>query len=174
MADGDLTGEADDDVETQRGYAEDADLNKQTEAVFVQDVGRKADQDNAGDHRVAACGGGKHGGVRRIGGAEVAGWNEGLACHDRLHPLDVFGAEQDVGLDHQDDDQRIERRDFVEIAPVQIFTVEKVREIFQQADDDAAEHRAADTVETTEDRRRKHLDAVSRQTSRNAVEDSQY
>src|SRR6266550_9180993 len=89
-----------------------------------------------------------------------------------LHPLDVFGAEQAVRLDHQDDDQRIERRDLIEIAPVQIFAVEKVREVFQQADDDAAEHGTADAVETTEDRRRKYLDAVSRQARRDAVDDS--
>jgi len=82
VADRDLAGEADDNVEAQRGYGKNADLNKQAEAVFVQDVRRKADQDNADNHRVAAGGGREHRGVCRIGGAEVAGGNEGLACHD--------------------------------------------------------------------------------------------
>ena len=131
VADRDLAGEADNDVEAEGGDAEDADLDQQAEAVFVEDVRRKADQDDADDHGVAAGRGRKHGGIGRIAGAEIAGGNEGLACHDCLHPLDVFGAEQAIRLDHQNDDQRIERRDLVEIAPMQIFAVEKVRDVFQ-------------------------------------------
>ena len=47
MADRDLAGEADDDVEAEGGDAEDADLDQQAEDVFVDDVRRKADQDDA-------------------------------------------------------------------------------------------------------------------------------
>ena len=53
MADRDLAGEADHDVEAEGGDAEDADLDQQAEAVFVEDVRRKADQHDADDHRVA-------------------------------------------------------------------------------------------------------------------------
>jgi hypothetical protein len=138
VADRNLAGEADNDVQPKGCDAEDANLDQEAENVFVDDVRRKAHQHDACDHGVAAGRGREYGGIRRIAGAEIAGGNEGLACHDCLDPLDVFGAEQAVWLDHQDDDERIERRDLVEIAPVQIFAVEKMREVFQEPDDDAA------------------------------------
>src|ERR1041385_5969939 len=77
-----------------------------------------------------------------------------------LYPLDVFGAEQAVGLDHEDDDQDVERRDLIEIAPVQVLAVDILGDVFKKPDDDAAEHGAADRVEPAEDRGREHLDAV--------------
>src|ERR1700733_3495322 len=80
-----------------------------------------------------------------------------------LYTLDVFGAEQAIGFDHQDEDQHIERRDLVKIAPVQIFAVDILGDVFQEPDDDAAEHGAADRIETAQDRGGKDLDAVSRE-----------
>ena len=82
MADRNLPGEADNHVEAERGDAEDADLNEQTEAVLVQKMRRKADQCDPGNHHIAAGFGRKHGGVRGIAGAEIAGGDKGLACHD--------------------------------------------------------------------------------------------
>ncbi len=75
-----------------------------------------------------------------------------------------------VWLDHEDKNECVERRDLVEVAPVQIFAVEKVREVLKQADDDAAKHCAADAVEPAEDRGWEHLDAVSRKAGRHAVD----
>ena len=82
MADRDLAGEADDDVQPEGGDAEDADLDQQAEAVFVQDMRRKADQHDARDQGIAAGRGGKHGGIGRIGGAEIASGDEGLTGHE--------------------------------------------------------------------------------------------
>jgi hypothetical protein len=44
VADRDLAGEADNDVEAKGCDAEDADLDQEAEDVFVDDVRRKADQ----------------------------------------------------------------------------------------------------------------------------------
>src|ERR1041385_1622746 len=91
-----------------------------------------------------------------------------------LYPLDVFGAEQAVGLDHQDDDQDVERRDLVEIAPVQILAVDILGDVLEQPDDDATEHGATDRVEPAEDGRREYLDAVGRKARGNAVDDADH
>jgi hypothetical protein len=89
MADRDLAGEANDNVEAECGDAEDADLNQQAEAVFAQQVRRQADQDDADDHRIATGPGREHGGVRRIAGAEIAGGNEARACHGQIRSMSL-------------------------------------------------------------------------------------
>src|SRR5207302_10873033 len=85
--------------------------------------------------------------------------------------FDVFRAEQAVGFDHQNDDQHVKRRDLIEIAPVQIFGIDKMGDVFQQADNDAAEHGATNAVEATKNHRREYLDAVGGQPCRYAVDD---
>ncbi len=47
MTDGDLSCEADHDVEAECGDAEDADLDQEAQRVFVQHIGREADQYDA-------------------------------------------------------------------------------------------------------------------------------
>ena len=144
VTDRDLAGEADEHVQAECCDRKDADLDRDAQPVIGEDQRREAHRDDAENRKVAAGRGRKDRGVRRVRGAEVAGRDEGGACHQELYPLDVFGAEQAVGFDHQDDDQHIERRDLVKIAPVQIFAVDILGDVFEKPDDDAAEHRAAD------------------------------
>ena len=47
MPDRDLSGEADQDVQPQRGDRKDADLDREREPVFAEDLRRKAEQDDA-------------------------------------------------------------------------------------------------------------------------------
>ncbi len=89
MADRDLAGEADHDVEAERGDAKNADLDQEAQAVFIEHVRREADQHDAGDHRVAPGPGREHGGVFRVGGAEIACGNEGGACHDYTRSMSL-------------------------------------------------------------------------------------
>src|SRR5258705_10276064 len=49
------------------------------------------------------------------------------AISSPLNPLDVTRAEQTVRPDHQNDDQHIEGRDLIEIAPMQILPVDILR-----------------------------------------------
>ena len=72
MADRDLPGEADQDVQPECRDAINADLDQDAEPVFAEHLRREADQDDADDRRVAAGAGRKDSGVDRVGGAEVA------------------------------------------------------------------------------------------------------
>ena len=82
MADRDLAGEADHDVQPERGDAEDADLDQQAEAVFVERrSGAKQISTMPAIIALRLVVVGNIGGVRRIAGAEIAGGNEGRACH---------------------------------------------------------------------------------------------
>ena len=130
VADRDLASIANQNVQAKGGDGKDADLDQRAEPVGAEHQRCKANQRDAKNGHVAAGCGRKDRGVGRIGGAVVAGGNQGRACHE-LHPLDVFGAEQTVGLDHENNDQHVERRDFIEIAPVQIFAVDILRDVFQ-------------------------------------------
>ncbi len=89
MADRDLAGEADHDVEAEGGDAEDADLDQQAEGVFAKHVRRKADQHDADNHCVAPGPGREHACVFRIAGAEIAGGNEGGRCHDYTRSMSL-------------------------------------------------------------------------------------
>jgi hypothetical protein len=72
VADRDLPGKADQDVEAKRGNGENADLDQDAEPVPAEHQWGKADQHDADDCRVAAGRGREDRGIRGIGGAVVA------------------------------------------------------------------------------------------------------
>src|SRR5258708_8276633 len=82
-----------------------------------------------------------------------------LGCaSSESHPLDSYLAEETVRTHHENEDQRHEGGDFLHAAAeagVQIAA----GEIFQHADEQAAEDGAADAVESAHDHHRQHLEA---------------
>ena len=81
MADRNLAGEADQNVEAKGGDRKDPDLDQDAQGVLAEQQRRKTNQHDTDDRRVAAGPGRKDGGVGRVGGAEIAGRNQGGAGH---------------------------------------------------------------------------------------------
>ena len=130
VPDRNLAGEADQDVQTERRDRENADLDQDAEPIAAEKLRHEAEQQHAGDRKVAAGRGREDRGVGRVRGAEITSRDEGGAGHES-DPFDVVGAEQAVGLDHQHDDEDVERRDLVEIAPVKVFAVDILRDVLE-------------------------------------------
>jgi hypothetical protein len=89
-----LARESDHDVEPERRDRQIADLDQNAEPILAEHQRRKAEQGNHGNRRIAARCGRENNGIRRIGGAEIAGGKKALHCHDwnSLNAFDVFGA----------------------------------------------------------------------------------
>ena len=81
VADRNLPGKADQNVEAECGDGKNADLDQDAQPIGAEHQRRKANQHDAGNRHVAAGRGRKDRGVGRVGGAVVAGGDEGGACH---------------------------------------------------------------------------------------------
>ena len=81
VSNGDLSGEADQDVEAEGGNRENADLDRDREPVFAEDLWRKAEQDDAENRKVAGGPGRKDRSVRGVRSAEITGGDHGGASH---------------------------------------------------------------------------------------------
>src|SRR5450759_974269 len=90
-------------------------------------------------------------------------------CISPLNLFDLFGAEQTIGLEHQNDDQNHKRYDFLG-SPFEDGIEVDPAERLEQPDDKTAQYGAGDAVQTAQDDRRKDLEPEPAQTGIDAID----